>query len=295
MPSRSAPRRWRTRRLLDVYLEEARRVTDGARREETRERGGRPRAGKIAPERVRELVEPHLFFVVQMAGEYRSRDIPFEDVLAEGNAGLVEAAHHYDPSHNVKFLTYASWWIRKRILDLLGREGKAVRLTRYARDRRRQVRQALDGLRAELGREPTSEEIADALGLPAEKVREESGGVVVMSIDGASQASDGIPMQERLPDRLAHTPEEALLREQTRRQVLKEVARLPQRERIVILNRFGLDGTEARTFEELGRILGVSRERARQLEAEALRKLRRRLQRRFSGSRPSRPGSRPAP
>jgi len=290
VPSRFARRDTRARRLLDVYLEEARRVTDCARGDEDAGRKKRPRAGRLAPERVRELVEPHLFFVVQMAGEYRSRDIPFEDVLAEGNAGLVEAAHHYDPSHNVKFLTYASWWIRKRILDLLGREGKAVRLTRYARDRRRQVRQAIDELRAELGREPTDEEVAQALGIPGERVRDEAAGVVVLSIDGAPAAGEGVPMEERLGDPERPTPEDAVLADQMRRQVLKEVARLPQRERIVILNRFGLDGMEARTFEELGAILGVSRERARQLETEALRKLRRRLRRRFS-PRPPRPAA----
>lgn len=237
--------------------------------------------GSVGRERVRELVEPNLFYVVQAASEYRSSGIPFEDLLAEGNIGLVEAAHRYDSSHGVKFLTYASWWIRKRILDYLSNEGRAVRLTRYARERRRDLTTLRDALRNDLGRDPSHEELAHASGLEIETVQERlSANPKVLSLDQPSPANG--TLFDRLADRTSRPVEERIDQKRMSTMVRREVSKLPLRERRIIENRFGLDGREALTFQDLGEVLGLSRERARQLEREALRRLRKRLGRAIS-------------
>ncbi|UCF67591.1 MAG: sigma-70 family RNA polymerase sigma factor [Acidobacteriota bacterium] len=284
------------RRVVRLFLEDARRLLAVYEADASEPPGLEPDVEEVARsdsaaarvvaeslnERVRELVEPHLFYVVQVAGEFRSRDIPFEDLLAEGNVGLVEAAHHYDPSHEVKFLTYASWWIRKRILDHLAREGKPVRLTRYAREKRRRLRLVRDTMRAQLGREPTADELSRESGLPISSVDEDMSSTLVVVPLEQTRVEGGATLQERLPDSRVRDPEQTVLSAQVRAEVLAEVARLPYRERLIIRNRFGLDGGSVMTFQQLGQRLDVSRERARQIEQEALSKLRRRLRRRLT-------------
>lgn len=291
------------RRVVTRYLEDARRVHQelNALRDSTDQVVLRPPAppesdesipspagsvrssrrrnsGIELPERIKQLVEPHLFYVVQVAGEFFSRDIPFEDLLAEGNMGLVEAAHRYDPSHNVKFLTYASWWIRKRILDFLAKEGQPVHLTRYAREQRRDLRFFQETLRRDLGREPSPEELAEASGFNVRKVREHvQGALKVCSLDQAVHPNSELTLGDTLPDPNLPSPEDHAGRDSARRLMMRELARLPERERTIIANRFGFDGRQPMTFHELGTILGVSRERARQIEREALNRLRRRL------------------
>ncbi len=227
-------------------------------------------------EDIRALVEPHLHFVMLVAGEYRSSATPFDDLLAEGCVGLVEAAHRFDCAHNVKFLTYASWWIRKRILDFLAREGKPVHMTRYARDRRRALRLAQEALRGTLGREPSHAEIALATGIDAAEVERALRPPRMVSID--QPGDDGREsLAETIADPRGTAPADAIDARVLAEQVRREVLLLPPRERIIVESRFGLDGGEARTFQELGDSLGISRERVRQLEGDALARLRRRL------------------
>lgn len=284
-----------SRRAVARYLEDARRIhqrIQGAREDaaaatndddgddvaHTPAAPAAELAAERLPEQIRKLVEPHLFYVVQVAGEFHSKDIPFEDLLAEGNMGLVEAAHRFDPGHNVKFLTYASWWIRKRILDFLAKEGQPVHLTRYAREQRRDLRFYQESLRKDLGREPTAEELAKASGLPVRKVREHvSGALKVCSLDQAVHPNSELTLGETLQDDAQLSPEDHAGRDSARRLMLRELSRLPERERTIIANRFGFDGRRAMTFHELGNLLGVSRERARQIEREAINRLRRRL------------------
>ena len=266
------------RRLVSQYLRDARKAAgDRVGREPDLCRVD----GWIGSERVRKLVEPHLFYVVQVANELKTRDVEFEDLLAVGNVGLVEAAHHFDPERKVKFLTYAAWWIRKRILEYLVTEGQSVRLTRYARERRKDVRAAQRDLRQALGREPGPEEIAQHTGLPMAAVLERMGqGPVVVSLDPPGEDGDTPALSEVLHDARDASPEDLVVNGMLARNVSEEVRRLPERQRRIIENRFGLDGEQPLTFHELGQQLGLSRERARQIEREALSRLRSRLLRR---------------
>lgn len=262
------------RRLISCYLEDARRAN--VPRRDTGD--FQAAVDETEEQRLRKLVEPHLFYVFQVAGEFRVRDVPFEELLAEGNIGLVEAARRYDASHETKFLTYASWWIRKRILDYLAREARCVRLTRYARDRRRALRAIEERLSAELGREPSTEEVAAASGLKVRAVRQIAADTVrVFSLDQTHRTDTGTSLADSLPDERATSPLDEMEQRSVRDRVRVELARLPERERFVLESRFGLDGRQPLTFEEIGRVFGVSRERARQIEQEALRKLRRRM------------------
>lgn len=250
--------------------------------------------GKLDRARVGELVEPHLFFVVQVASEFQSRDVPFEDLLAEGNIGLVEAAHRFDPDHGVKFLTYAAWWIRKRILDYLCREGRSVRLTRYARERRRDLRLLEELLEQELGRPPTEEELALRAGLSTEAVAHRNAGDPrVLSLDQETTNEGGVTVLDRLACSKFPSPEDEVDRSRVRSLVRREVSQLSERQRVIVQNRFGLDGRPAMTFQELGDLLGLSRERARQIEEEALIRLRRRLAKSTSTSANGRSASGP--
>lgn len=270
------------RRLLGKYLHDARRVQQPGGR-----KAAAPSADRPARDRIRDLVEPHLFFVVQLASEYNGRDVCFEDLVAEGNIGLVEAAHRFDAKHNVKFLTYASWWIRKRMLEFVVREGRSVRLTRYARERRRDVQRAQEVLRERLGRQPSPEEVSEHLGLDLRKVIEHLGAAPVMvSLEQDVGRDGGNLVRDVLPDTTLRNPEDRLVLDRLRELVQEEVARLPEREQMIIRNRFSLDGNQPMTFQEIGHLLGLSRERARQIERRALARLRQRLDRRLHASVP---------
>lgn len=275
-PPADAQTRGPDRFLIDQYVREARQLQAEAHAAPAPPRQ-RSRPSRD-PRWVRELVEPHLFYVLEVAGALQGRGVPLEDLLAEGNIGLVEAAHRFDPRRQVKFLTYASWWIRKRILAFLARESGAVRLTRHARDLRRGLLALRDELRTNLQREPTLDELAASSGMAPDTVRRHVGAALkVYSLDATPFATTRRPLSELLADGSVGQPEEAIERQRLNRIVRREVARLPERERIVIECRFGMAGRSPLTFEELGDLLGVSRERARQLEHAALGRLRRRI------------------
>lgn len=275
------------RTVVGRYLEEARRVHKSRTEESKVPIGDQPdRLAEIEdrmdPHHLNALIEPYLFYVVQIASECNRRDVSFEDLLAEGNMGLVEAAHHYDPKHRVKFLTYATWWIRKRILEYLVAEGKPVRLTRYAREKRRELRTARGNLKERLGREATVEELMTETGLERRTVVDLSGAPpTTVSIEKQVIQEIGITIKDCLAAKI-RTPEEELTRRALAKIVEEEVANLPDREREIIINRFSLDGGEALTFQEIGEQMGLSRERARQIEQQGLERLRRRIHRRIS-------------
>lgn len=275
------------RRLVTQYLEEARRVHAGRMKDDPVPIGDRPGtvdwSDEIDSEMVSALVEPYLFYVVHVASEFNRREVSFEDLLAEGNMGLVEAAHHYNPQHSVKFLTYATWWIRKRILEYLVREGRPVRLTRYARERRRDLKNTEERLEKELGRKPSTQELSEASGLDLATVVELTSAVPqVVSIERRNAHDEGLSLKECLVDRKSANPEQEFIDSGMRDLVLRELARLPEREQIIIKNRFRLDGREPVSFQDLGAEMDMSRERARQIERDGLERLRRRIHRRIS-------------
>jgi RNA polymerase primary sigma factor len=227
------------------------------------------------PEAMHELVKRNLRFVISVAKKYQNRGLPLTDLIGEGNVGLLTAARKFDPDQGVKFISYAVWWIRQAILASLARQGRTVRvpLNRTA-DLSRIVRTA-ESLRQELRREPTPEEIGHATGLSLEVVQS------LMSLNTSDVRLDAPldPDGDRsLIDRFVAEDQSSAEEQAMDRFLTDEIEQalttLPARDAKVLRLYFGLDGGREHTLEEIGGMLGVTRERVRQLRDRALKRLR---------------------
>lgn len=259
--------------LLRRYLHEIGRFRQ-LTPEEEKELGARVQAGD--PEALRRLVESNLRFVVAFAKRFRHSRVPLLDLINEGNIGLIQAASKFDPDRNVKFITYAVWWIRQAILHALSEHGATFRLPQKQANLLYRLERSRQALGRELERSPNDYELADELDMSPEEVRlllssNQSLLSLNQPVDEEGEAEFGDLLEQYVvPD----TDEEVLRQsfEETLREVLSE---LSEKEREVLTLRFGLDDDEPRTLREIGEQLGISRERVRQIESQALAKLRR--------------------
>jgi RNA polymerase primary sigma factor len=226
-------------------------------------------------EAMQELVKRNLRFVISVAKKYQNRGLPLTDLIGEGNVGLLTAARKFDPDQGVKFISYAVWWIRQAILASLARQGRTVRvpLNRTA-DLSRIVRTA-ENLRQELRREPTPEEIAKSTGLSLEVVQSLAAlNTSEVRLDAPLDPEGDRSLIERfIADDQADTEEEAMDRFLTD-EIEGALSTLAPRDAKVLRLYFGLDGGREHTLEEIGGMLGVTRERVRQLRDRALKRLR---------------------
>ena len=228
---------------------------------------------------VRALVEANLRFVVAYAKRYRNPNVSFLDLIHEGNLGLIQAAKKYDPfeeGHDVKFITYAVWWIRQAILHALAEHAGSFRLPQKQANNLYRLERVRALLSERAGRSPTDGELARELGLSVEDVRvltRASQSSLSLNepvdLDGDSELGDLLE-QDVLPD-----ADERVLRQSFLVAMADAMAELPERERRVLEYRFGLEDDQPRTLREIGERLGLSRERVRQIESRALNRLRR--------------------
>src|SRR5579884_2108355 len=256
------------RDILDQYLHEVSKTPLLTQKEEIA-LARRVRAGD--QEAMQELVKRNLRFVISVAKKYQNRGLPLTDLIGEGNVGLLTAARKFDPDQGVKFISYAVWWIRQAILAALARQGRTVRvpLNRTA-DLSRIVRTA-EYLRQTLRREPTPEEIADATKLSLEVVQSLAAlntGDAPLDPDGDRSLIERF-IAEDLPD----TEDQAMDRFLSD-EIEQALSTLQRRDAKVLRLYFGLDGGREHTLEEIGGMLGVTRERVRQLRDRALKRLR---------------------
>ena len=224
---------------------------------------------------LQELVKRNLRFVISVAKKYQNRGLPLIDLIGEGNVGLLTAARKFDPDQGVKFISYAVWWIRQAILAALARHGRTVRvpLNRTA-DLSRIIRTA-EALRQELRREPTPEEIAHAVGLALDVVQSLAAlNTTDVRLDAPLDPEGDRSLIERfIVDEQANAEEQAM--DQFLSEEIERALRtLPPRDAKVLRLYFGLDGGREHTLEEIGGMLGVTRERVRQLRDRALKRLR---------------------
>jgi RNA polymerase primary sigma factor len=222
------------------------------------------------------LIEKNLRLVVSVAKRYRGMGLPFEDLIQEGNIGLIKAAERFNPELGNRFSTYAIWWIRQAIGRAIDDKGRAIRLPVHAGEKARKVVRTRNELSARLGREPTDEEVAERLGRTDVQVNAAiellsdaaSLNRPVSTEEGASEIGEFLEDENasRVAEEVAEEAEAALL--------FEEISRLPERERHVLIRRYGLDRCEPATLRELSAELGVTRERVRQLQRGAERRLR---------------------
>ena len=224
---------------------------------------------------LRKLIESNLRFVVAMAKKYSRSGYPLHELINEGNLGLIEAASRFDPSRGVRFITYASWWIRQSILAAIAHHGQAFRLPPKLKHELYRFETKVSRLTQELGRRPNIDEISKGLGMKEEEVRD-------MMSATPSEVSLNAPVGEsemRLEDVLEDTSvapsDEILIARSFDEQLQGLLSQLDEKEKLIIERRFGLGDREPETLAEIGSDLHLSRERIRQIEERALGKLRR--------------------
>jgi len=222
-----------------------------------------------------ELIESNLSFVVKVASEYRNLGLPFEDLLNEGNIGLIEAARRYDAGKGTKFITYAIWWIRKSILKALSEHSNLVRVPNYQMKKVREIREVENSLRRSLGRKPQREEISRRLDRSVSKIDQVlQFNMREMSLDDKVGKDRETPISDFLEDKERTSAEDDLLKREASTLVTEALDYLSGQERTVIGFRFGLDTGKSLTLKEIGLMMGISRERVRQIECQAKTRLR---------------------
>lgn len=257
--------------VLDLYLDDVSRH-DLLDPEEEERIARRARAGD--EQALERLVRANLRFVISVAKKYKNRGVSFEDLIQEGNVGLVKAAKKFDPDQGVKFISYAVWWIRQSILSALARHSRSVRLPLNRATEMSRMLRTRGELRQELGRDPKPEEIADEADLDVDTVEMlQRLNTAEVRLDAPVGEEDDSHLIERFfveGPSVEDDLEEKLLQEH----VIRALSTIRSRDARVIRLYYGLQGSEEHTLEEIGEILGVTRERVRQLRDRGLEEIR---------------------
>jgi len=244
-------------------------------------------------EALNELVESNLSFVAKVASEYRALGLPFEDLLNEGNLGLIEAAHRFDANKDIKFISYAIWWIRKAILKALAEQCHVVRLPYSQIKKVKEIRAAEKALRREFGRKPNREEISQYLERSVAKIDKVLQYTAhEVSLDEPLGDDLEVPLSDCLTDRAAVSVEQGILDEEMVHGVGQIFVHLNEQQKRVLTYRFGLNGEPPLTLQETGAKMGLSRERVRQIECQAKARMRKLFSR---GNRIDAPVKKPFP
>jgi RNA polymerase primary sigma factor len=226
-------------------------------------------------EALEHLVKANLRFVVSVARQYRNRGLSLSDLISEGNAGLVRAAKTFDEKKGCKFISYAIWWIRQRILQAIAEQSRIVRLPLNRAGTLSRIGKTSGELGHELGREPTAWEIAKHLDLTEKEVTDTlKVSIPHLSIDAPTSDDDDGSLREVIPDKDAPSPDSDVISRSLQEDVADALESLNDREAKILTLYFGIGREEALTLEEIGRILGLTRERVRQIKEKAIKKLR---------------------
>ncbi len=224
------------------------------------------------------LIRSNLRLVVKMAKKYIGRGVSFLDLVQEGNKGLMMAVEKFDPERGFRFTTYASWWIKQSLVRAIANHSRTIRVPVHMNETISRIQKVVTDLRRKLGRQPEVEEIAEAASLPVEKVEmaiEASKDTISMDSTAGVKDDESQPrLNQFITNDKSPQPEEIIGRKMLKEKIEDMVMSLPEKERIVLIKRFGLFDEETRTLEEIGNEFGVTRERIRQIEAKALKQLR---------------------
>ena len=262
---------------LKSYLREVRRSTLLTFKEE-QQLGKRVMAGD---ERARQhMIESNLRLVISIGKRYMHRGFPFSDIVEEGNLGLIKAVEKFNYKRGFRFSTYASWWIRQYIERAIINQGKLVRLPVHVVERLNRYLNRTEQLVQALGREPRAAEVALKMKTSEEEVLDLKQLVrTTCSLDSPLNDRTDTFLRDVIEDPTGLSPDETADGVRRRAELMAWVRELPEKEQTVIVSRFGLDGGEAKTLEEIGRTMGLTRERVRQIEMAALARLRHTIER----------------
>jgi len=264
---------------LDQYLQEISQYPLIDRDEEVR-LAQEIRAGNEAA--LNTLVRSNLRFVVAVSKRYQNQGVPLSDLINEGNMGLIRAAHKFDETKGIKFISYAVWWIRQAILQALAEQSRIVRVPLNRAGALHRIGKRKSLLLQELGREPTVDEIAKDMDLSHEEVeRTLAISRSHLSLDAPVVAGEDNRLLDYLPDQYAPGPDEETFENALTETVETALASLKDREAKILRLYYGLDGDDPMTLEEIGGMLGVTRERVRQIKEKALERLRHASRARF--------------
>ena len=226
-----------------------------------------------------QMIKANLRLVVKIARDYEGIGLPLLDLISEGNIGLMKAVERFDPAKGGKLSTYGSWWIKQSIKRALANQSKTIRLPVHLVDKISKMRRTSMRLQEELGREPTDEELGEELGISASRVSQmRMAAIRPASLDAPIGDEDSNNFAEVVEDESADTPYEQLEEKTVTRMLQEMVKTLDPREATILRARFGLDGGPQKTLEEVGLKFGVTRERVRQIQNIALKKLRKMIE-----------------
>jgi len=221
------------------------------------------------------LVRSNLRFVVSVAKKYQNQGVSLSDLINEGNLGLIRAAHKFDETKGIKFISYAVWWIRQAILQALAEQSRIVRVPLNRAGTLHRIGRRASTLLQELGREATHAEIAEGMDISEEEVAKTmSISQVHLSLDAPMSPGEDNRLLDYLPDTINATPDERMFEKALTESVEEALSCLKEREAKILRLYFGLDGSEPMTLEEIGTLLGITRERVRQIKEKALSRLR---------------------
>ncbi len=221
------------------------------------------------------MIRANLRLVVKIANDYSNYGLPLNDLISEGNIGLIKAVERFDPDRGAKLSTYAAWWIKQSIKRALANQSKAIRLPVHLVDKIAKMRRVISQLTDELEREPTDEEVSIVIGIPVNKVAHlKSVSVRPASLDAPIGEEDGTSFGDLIGDEKALNPYENLNEKSYTSDISDMLHQLEEREEKIIRLRFGLDGDAPKTLEEVGSIFDITRERVRQLQNMAIKKMR---------------------
>lgn len=227
------------------------------------------------------MITANLRLVVKIARDYEGMGLPLLDLINEGNLGLMKAVKRFNPAMGAKLSTYASWWIKQAIRRALSNHSKTIRLPVHVMDKLAHIRRAEVTLRESLDREPTDEEVADSLGLDARRIRRyREASRAPVSLDSPISDDNSTTISEHVADASATDPLNELVRNSDQELVQEILGTLDARESRILAMRFGLDNGQPKTLEEVGARLGVTRERIRQIQEQALEKMRVKIEKR---------------
>jgi len=257
-------------RNLRLYLEQ---IAKFPMLSESQEKALSGRIVRGDEDALRELIEANLRFVVSYVKKYQGMGLGLLDLINEGNLGLIEAAKRFDPHRNVKFISYAVWWIRQAVIHALTQNSRITHIPQKLSDQVLQRKRKAAQLKAELGRDPSREEVAAAMGLTPEDVAD----LEILEERDVSLSSrateDDLEMEEKISDELSPSVEYQIIKNSIEHQIRDTLHDLEDKEARVLKLRFGLDDDQPRTLQEIGDTLGLTRERIRQIEQKAMRKL----------------------